>query len=174
MANIALETAVGNHITNEQMIAPGARPDDTNYQDFLDDFKQKWSVMQCTLRPGKVTRYNCHGLTFGSRRTWIDDREAVSRILLDDGYEQVREVASVLPGDVVVYFDTNGRAEHSGVVVEAPDLLALAIPKIVSKWAWAYEVIHWANQCPYNMSDVRYFRILNSTTKDEPRHIALP
>lgn len=178
MAKIALESAAGNDVPNEQTLQSGATPDDIAYQNWLKNFAKQWGGTQCTLRPGKVVRYNCHGLTFASRRTWIDDREAVSRILSDDGYDEVNEVADVMAGDVVVYFDKDGRADHSGVVVEGPETAGLGIPKVVSKWAWAYEVIHWANQCPYEMSDVRYFRVLKSTTKpeneNEVRRIAIP
>jgi hypothetical protein len=167
LAKIALESAVGNDIPNEQTIQSGVRPEDIHYKKWLAEFETKWKRVQCVLRPGKILRYNCHGMTFASRRTWIDDREAVSKILRDDGYEQVQNVADVLPGDVVVYFDDHGRADHSGIVVEAADPASLSIPKVVSKWAWAYEVVHWANQCPYEMQDVRYFRILSNTKKTE-------
>jgi hypothetical protein len=168
LAKIALDSAMGNPISNEQTIPSGVRPEDINYKNWLADFEKKWKGVQCVLRPGKILRYNCHGLTFASRRSWIDDKEAVSRILSEDGYDEVKLVAEVMPGDVVVYFDKYGRADHSGVVVEAPGLLP--IPKVVSKWAWAYEVIHWANQCPYEMQDVRYFRILRSTTKADEKN----
>ena len=41
-------------------------------------------------RPVSPTRkYNCHGLTFASRRTWIDETPEVKKVLLDDEYVEV-------------------------------------------------------------------------------------
>ena len=59
----------------------------------------------------------------------------------------------VLPGDVVVYF-TGGDAEHSGIVVGL-DL----VPLILSKWGPAHEVIHRVNECPYDATEISYFRV---------------
>lgn len=64
-------------------------------------------------------------------------------------------LAQVLPGDVAVYY-TNGDAEHSGVVLEKPGL----IPKLLSKWGNAQEFVHWANDSPYDATDIRYFRMV--------------
>ena len=64
-------------------------------------------------RPTEPTRkYNCHGLTFGSRRTWISKASEIAKLLQEDDYELV-DLNQILPGDIVVYFQ-NGDAEHSG------------------------------------------------------------
>jgi len=95
-------------------------------------------------------------------------------ILRDDGYERILNESDVLPGDVVVYYE-NGKAEHSGIVVEAPTNTELGIPRVVSKWAKAHEVVHWANQCPYSLANICFYRITKSTVKqNEPdRRIAV-
>jgi hypothetical protein len=110
---------------------------------------------QARPRPaGPSIAYNCHGLTFAARRTKIWNAQEIQKILEDDGYVQVPQ-AQVLPGDVAVYY-TNGDAEHSGVVLEKPGL----IPKLLSKWGNAQEFVHWANDCPYDPADIRYFRMV--------------
>ncbi len=73
--------------------------------------------LQCTPLSGP-TSYNCHGLTFASRRTSIprpgeDDDQVVRRILRDDGYERVQSIPRV--GDVVAYI-TDGKIVHTGLV----------------------------------------------------------
>jgi hypothetical protein len=61
--------------------------------------------------------YNCHGLTFASRRTGIDPT-MVRKILTEDGYEQVTRT-TLVAGDIAVYVHplTND-FEHSGIVIE--------------------------------------------------------
>ncbi len=66
--------------------------------------------------------YNCHGLTFGNRRTQVDDSyKTISGILLDDGFDQIPE-SEVRLGDIVVYYDGEGNAAHSGIVLNKGDL----------------------------------------------------
>lgn len=104
-------------------------------------------------RPTQPSRkYNCHGLTFGSRRTWIFKATEVAKILHEDGYVQVNET-EIVPGDIAVYLYL-GDAEHSGIVVEDKP-----VPKILSKWGPAHEVIHRPRECPYDSMEIRYYRI---------------
>ncbi len=100
--------------------------------------------------------YNCHGLTFAARRCFLENAEDILYILSDDNYSEV-DWKSVLPGDIAVYY-SKGDAEHSGVVVgkaEPP----LYSPLLVSKWGSYAEVIHYFADCPYDCSDVKYYRI---------------
>jgi len=104
-------------------------------------------------RPTAPTRkYNCHGLTFGSRRTWISKASEIVKVLKDDDYQPVT-LDELMPGDVVVYFQ-NGDAEHSGIVVETG-----FVPIVLSKWGPAHEVIHLVNDCPYDSMEIKYYRI---------------
>lgn len=109
-------------------------------------------------RTGPSGFYNCHGLVFASRRTEVYSGE-VHKILNEDGYSEV-ELPSVKPGDVILYFDSDGDIEHSGIVVSAPNPDSLRIPKVVSKWGAWREVIHFANDCPYTFTDARYYRVV--------------
>ncbi len=107
---------------------------------------------------GPANTYNCHGLTFGSRRAEVSYDDVPLILEQDDSTEVGRD--QVLAGDVVVYFSTKefvGEPEHSGVVVEPPDQLKNI--KIVSKWGYGDERVHFLADCPYDPTDVRFFRI---------------
>lgn len=146
-SQLALHTRCENQVSNEIDRSPLRAGDALA----VEDYKRKYSSSR--HRPVAPSRkYNCHGLTFASRRTWIWAPEEIAKILRDDEYEQVA-LEDVLPGDVVVYF-TNGDAEHSGVVVGLQ-----IVPIILSKWGAAHEVIHRVNECPYNASQISYFRV---------------
>jgi hypothetical protein len=58
--------------------------------------------------------YNCHGLTFASRRTTVG--QTIIPILEDDGFDQVPE-KEARPGDIVIYSSARGEVIHSGFVV---------------------------------------------------------
>ena len=105
-------------------------------------------------RTQPTRRYNCHGLTFGSRRTRIWNAEAVRRILSEDDY-RIIAVNDVEPGDIAVYY-LNGDVEHSGVVVSVS---GLKVPIVLSKWGDLHEVIHQVPLCPYDSTMVVYYRI---------------
>jgi len=95
--------------------------------------------------------YNCHGLTFASRRTQVSDN--VLPILEDDGFGQVPE-KEARAGDLVLYSTARGEVVHSGVVVGRKRIEIIAgdqffIPVIWSKWGKGYEMIHNAGECPY-------------------------
>ena len=101
--------------------------------------------------------YNCHGLIFASRRTGITNNNALQTILHDDGYQEITP-ADVLPGDIILYYYEDGDVEHSGVVISKPDS-QLRIPWVLSKWGRFKEVVHYANDCPYDFSYFRYYRV---------------
>jgi len=58
--------------------------------------------------------YNCHGLTFGSRRTQVT--HSVLPILDDDGFDLIPE-KEARAGDIVIYSNVRGEVIHSGFVV---------------------------------------------------------
>ncbi|MEW5844395.1 MAG: hypothetical protein AB1775_14140 [Bacteroidota bacterium] len=90
--------------------------------------------------------YNCHGLTFASRRTRIEKCSNINKILCDDSYIEVTDIKEVLPGDIVVYYSSTGDPNHSGIVVE--NNCNSIIPLICSKWGSAGEFIHSLRDCP--------------------------
>jgi hypothetical protein len=146
---LKLATRARADIINELDLAP---PDaGMNIQ--VADFKREY--IGAIHRPvGPCRTYNCHGLTFGSRRTVIWHATEVAKILKDDGYDVV-PIGQVLSGDVAVYYSQEGDIEHSGIVVNPGELS----PFILSKWGKAHEVVHLVSFCPYDASRVRYYRI---------------
>lgn len=122
----------------------------------VEDYKKKFRNGQ--HRPvGPCSTFNCHGLTFGARRTWIDGSEQIERILIEDDYKKI-EMREVAPGDIAIY-RKDGLIEHSGIVVEK-DNSPLALPKILSKWANLHEVVHFPLDSPYNDMEVTYYRVV--------------
>lgn len=63
--------------------------------------------------------YNCHGLTFASRRTGIFRDTEVKKIL-DDDYMEIKSAKDVWIGDIIVYVDIKGYT-HSGIVIKKSD-----------------------------------------------------
>ena len=149
--SIQLDTALGNAIDNGQIFEISCFE--------KNQFKMlaKWDKSG-ELRTHPTPRYNCHGLTFASRRTGIFDGKVITKILDEDGYEEILS-ENALPGDVIIYFADDGDTEHSGIVVSAPTV-DLGVPKVISKWGKYAEFIHWANNCPYTFATARYYRIV--------------
>jgi hypothetical protein len=110
------------------------------------------------MRSENTDQYNCHGLVFASRRTNIDDSNEVKKILDKDDYMEI-EPCNVLPGDIIIYYAEDGDAEHSGIVISKP-VPEFYIPKIISKWGQLEEYIHMANDCSYNFSNAKYYRLI--------------
>jgi hypothetical protein len=111
------------------------------------------------IRAEATGRYNCHGLTFGARRTCIDDVSSIQRILTDDGYRLVPPM-DVMAGDIVVYYD-DGVVTHSGIVVEVVTE-GLRTCRVVSKWGVVgAEFLHWVHRSPYG-GHYEFFRVDHS------------
>jgi hypothetical protein len=150
---LALETRQGNQITNCQ--TDWFSPLD---QRWCEDLERDYPEEDRRSEPTSI--YNCHGLTFASRRTAIDNSQEVLKILEDDKYVEV-DNRLVKEGDVVLYFNRgNNEIEHSGIVVSSPDDDPFEGPRICSKLGKYREVIHSVYKCPYTLSDIRYYRIV--------------
>lgn len=151
LKTIKLQTRLGNDIDNAQsfVISTFERSQfsllDSQYKDIV------------TFRGNPTGIYNCHGLVFASRRTGIHNPQELFKILTEDGYEQVT-VDKVIPGDIVLYFQSDGDIEHSGFVISYPDPL-FKMPLILSKWGKYREAVHYANQGPYDKTNIRYYRV---------------
>jgi hypothetical protein len=148
MASIRLETSKRTGIENAQ------------FSD-LSTFDRKWiadipkKYPRAKPRTGPSPVYNCHGLTFASRRTRIFEGRDVQRILSDDAWLQVND-KDVLPGDIVVYVSDDGDLSHSGIVIKITELGA---PLICSKWGSAGEYIHLATDTPSIYQGIKkYYR----------------
>lgn len=149
--SIVTQTSQGTPIPNQQNMNLAG-----NELALLQHWKAKYSVQ---LRTQPTGLFNCHGLSFASRRTCISDKSAISQIIKDDGYQQVAP-HDVLPGDVILYF-VDGGAEHSGIVVQGG--MAPGMMLVLSKWGTNGEFIHGAYNSPYG-TDVRFFRVDHSST----------
>jgi len=126
-------------------------------QRVVDGYRKKYPLVR--LRRPPCGQYNCHGLTFANRRTGIHDPDAVSTILADDGFREIR-LSDVQCGDLVVYLD-GGEISHTGVVLEVkegvPADSMLRAVKIISKWGNAAEYVHMATDGPYSGHVVTYW-----------------
>lgn len=143
---IRLQTSVGRDIPNEQ------RPEFDPESGLIEESRVRQNHKRVEVRTASSGIYNCHGLTFASRRARIPDAISISVILEDDKYAEVRNPAEVLPGDVVLYLDNCGDAVHSGVVVERREAARLLI---LSKWGYGPEVIHDVTDVPSNYRNAR-------------------
>jgi hypothetical protein len=147
-SELKLDTRCHNQIENEIDRRPIRAGDEELSKDYKRDYPNG------NHRPVSPSRkYNCHGLTFASRRTWISKATEVAKILRDDDYVALPDVKDVLPGDIVVYLQ-NGDVEHSGIVIKSG-----FVPTVLSKWGPAHEVLHLVNDCPYDSMQVSYYRI---------------
>lgn len=149
---LSLDSCAYNHIDNIRLLE--ISPFEVNlFQIFDAEYGAR-----VTRRGEPTPHYNCHGMTFASRRTGVIESTVVQQILDEDNYHEVPE-NSVLPGDVILYFDVDGDIEHSGVVIEEPKPENLNIPLICSKWGKYAELLHLRTHCPYNVSRVKYYRM---------------
>jgi len=149
--SIIVQTRKGSDIKNIQDYVP------LTFGKLLElkDLKSEFPFV--TTR-GKVNSlYNCHGLTFASKRTCISEVADLEMVLKEDDYREI-DFNETLPGDIVLYFSENGDIEHSGILVDVNEGGDVRVPKIISKWGDAYEVIHIFSDCPYNFSKVKYYR----------------
>jgi hypothetical protein len=149
---LALESCAARPIDNERLYEISAY--ETN---LFRQFDADYGTNERRSDPTPI--YNCHGLTFASRRTGIFESSTIGQILNEDGYVEIPQ-ARVLEGDVIMYFDQeSGDFEHSGIVILRPKPENLNVPVVCSKWGKYAEVVHLANNCPYNFGAVKYYRV---------------
>jgi hypothetical protein len=94
------------------------------------------------------SEYNCMGMIFGARRTWIDP-DQFFLITSDDGYRLLPPGEQRLIGDVAVYRSkTNSEVVHVGVVVDAKLDETGSGLQILSKFGADGEYFHLAEEVP--------------------------
>lgn len=149
---IGLQTRKGNDIDNEQaytVYTPGELKE-------IEDTIKEYPTNEKRAKADPL--YNCHGLTFATRRTGIFNTEEIKKILADDVYKEI-PLRNILVGDVVLYIAENGDVDHSGIVVDVNENFGIRTPKIISKWGTMPEFIHLVHQCPYDFKTVKkYYR----------------
>jgi hypothetical protein len=151
------------HSRRQRQIANFHEPKDALHGDkeMAKEYAMRYPA--ATHRPTPVCyTYNCHGLTFASRRTAIISPEEVRKILEEDDYHRIASLADVMPGDIVVYISEDNDIEHSGIVIATPKFEGQFVinPVVLSKWGSAHEVIHRVMDCPYNESRPEYYRVM--------------
>jgi hypothetical protein len=150
---IVLQTARGTSIDNERT------NEVTRWDIGSDDEMRKKYGFGAQQRSGIDPLYNCHGLTFASRRTRVPDASSVRTMIDEDGYQEI-DRNRVLEGDVVVYYSSDGDLEHSGIIVCWPQGQPLQQQcRVVSKWGRGSEMIHLLQACPYDATQIKFYRI---------------
>ncbi len=94
--------------------------------------------------------YNCMGMVFASRRTWIEP-DNFGMIVQDDGYVERKKKVNALPGDVVVYrISSKGEVIHAGIVIAVdPDIEEGNVHlTVLSQFGADGEYIHQAEDLP--------------------------
>lgn len=134
--NLPLATSQGNQIPNEQRgeLARGIK--EAAREGMRDHYPE------ARLRSFR-SDYNCLGMVFANRRTWIDP-EQLELILSEDGYRRVIDERELQLGDVVVYRNTAGAAVHVGIVTTVTSILHPASWEVwvLSQWGAAGEYFH--------------------------------
>lgn len=151
-SKLALDSCRSNHIDNQRLFEISVY-ESNQFRQFDKDYG-----LGVERRCDPTPLYNCHGLTFGARRTGIFDSGTLSQVLTEDGYEEIAQ-GDVMAGDVIIYFDTSGDFEHSGIVISPPRPDNLNVPFVCSKWGKYAELLHQGNNCPYNFANIKYYRL---------------
>jgi hypothetical protein len=150
--SIKLQTRKGTDIENYQYYELG-NYDQAELRDTREEYRNK-----VTFKTEIIPIFNCHGFTFASGRTGIYDSTLLWKIIDEDGYTEIK-LKDVMPGDIVLYIDHNtGDIEHSAVVISNLEK-DFSVPYVISKWGKFSVVIHWVHVCPYDTSNIRYFRM---------------
>lgn len=113
-------------------------------------------------RPGAELRsstatYNCVGLVFASRRTWVES-DHLPMILEEDGFQKLQQEKDVRVGDLAVYED-GGSPSHVGIVVKIEQDIAHAEFRftVLSKWGQVGEYIHDLEDVPFTCGEPKSF-----------------
>jgi hypothetical protein len=106
-----------------------------------------------TFRPRALTNtYNCMGMLFACRRTWIDPAH-FDLIRNDDGYRLLRE-GPPMPGDVALYRGARTlEVAHVGLIVEVEPNVAEGKHTItvLSQFGANGEYLHDSRETPANL-----------------------
>lgn len=139
---IQLGTRQRRYIRN--LMIPEASPDEL--REDLEKFQR--AHPEAIVRSVTAT-YNCVGMVFATRRTWIDPNE-VRKFLEDDGYRRLRSLDNADIGDVVIYKDKTQLIQHVGIVASRKEDIATAQRSfvILSKWSICAEFLHKPDDVP--------------------------
>lgn len=150
VTTINVDTRAGNPIENVQE------------KEVSSSYSRQWKKLEekykdkVDFRSSISGIYNCFGLVFASRRTNID--KDIDEIIEDDDYREVG-LSQVRAGDIVLYRNPDSKSvEHAGIVVEVKRD-KITIVNVVSKWGPGREAVHPVRLCPYQETEIEYYRI---------------
>jgi hypothetical protein len=97
-----------------------------------------------------TSEYNCFGMVFANRRTWIVDGDEVEKkVFPDDGYRKLTDPNEICIGDVAVYRKGPGAPiEHVALVMEVTIDQGRVETLLLSQWGEDGEYIHRVNAVP--------------------------
>ena len=149
---LPLATRKGNQIPNEQQPQLSGRELNDAQTNILNRHPKVNARSLSSI-------YNCMGMVFASRRTWIQP-EHLKMILDEDDYRRVNNLAELERGDVVVYRDSQGDVSHVGIVAEpglyVPDGKRQVL--VLSQWGQAGEYVHLVDDVsPWLGTPVEYW-----------------
>lgn len=131
-----------------------------NAPEALRDAAERWKrLLPNAILRSNTALYNCVGLVFASRRTWVgvDDLGPVLRLIFEeDGYNRLSSMADVERGDVVVYRDPQGKEiRHIGIVIEKSAVVQKADWQVtvLSKWGPWGEYVHPLRDVPSGLGE---------------------
>jgi hypothetical protein len=152
--SLRLDTRAANPIENYFDRSPPFQGSFDRCRDWKLRFPE---VLHRSTEP--TAMYNCHGLTFASRRTGITRPGQIRTILKDDEYQPVKNKDLEI-GDIAIYVDQSGDIFHSGIIVRLQELHGIKVPWVLSKWGDGHEAVHKLRDCPYDPSIIEYYRIV--------------
>ncbi len=111
----------------------------------VDDLGKK-GKSRLKIRSTSSYMYNCVGMIFANRRTWIDI-EHIYAILKEDGYKEISD-QKLDAGDIVLYTDAN-KPSHVGIITCVyPSIGQILNTRVLSKWGRDGEVEHHLDDVP--------------------------
>jgi len=138
---IPLATRSGKKIENEQRY--------DRHPSAMQEAVKIWLTQFPNITPRSLTAiYDCMGLVFASRRTWIDI-SLINFILHEDGYHQIN-ITNVELGDIIIYRNIN-TITHVGIIIEKKPSIEPAKwnIRVMSQWGADGEYIHSSADIPH-------------------------
>ena len=117
----------------------------------------KTNHSQIDLRSATAV-YNCLGMVFGARRTWIDEG-FLKQILLEDDYRPVLDKSSLRVGDIVIYRHDDNSFAHIGIItqIQIDFKNANRLITVMSKWGQHPEYFHVIDDVPLRLGKPKEF-----------------
>lgn len=138
-----LYTRANNFIENE-------RPPEKTIDRLQEGHRLATSGRNSVTLRSLTALYNCMGLVFATRRTWIScDEHTIERFREDDDLRELSGgLAAAWQGDIVVYY-RDGCPMHIGVIARIKkNLLGSFDVLVLSKWGDAGEYLHNIDDVP--------------------------